>query len=261
VIAILELLAPTWFSAFEGPARELQICEPRHQSHASNPHHPYVFLRPILQSRNPIFRPTASSTISLNKRTTNPNPSPELAISHFLSTRPHPSPKSIIHISSIAGQLTPLHAPIYNATKHAINGFVRSLAPLDKRMNIRVTAVAPGVIKTPMWTEDREKIRFIGEADEWVSAEYVAETMVGLVEGGRMEVGGGGEGVSTGDSREELRRVDVTGGMIVEVAKGKRRVVEQFNDPGPSGEGNTVGNIGLAFEEVFEKLEGGGWGG
>lgn len=48
--------------------------------------------------------------------------------------------------------------------------------------------------------------------------------------------------------------------MILEVAKGKVRVVEQFNDPGPSGEGNTVGNIGVAFEEIFERLERGGWG-
>ena len=73
--------------------------------------------------------------------------------------------------------------------------------------------------------------------------------------------GGSTGGLSTGDDdKPATKMVDVCGGMVLEVAKGKVRVVEQFNDPGPSGEGNTVGNIGVAFEEVFERLEGGGWG-
>lgn len=163
--------------------------------------------------------------------------------------------------------MTPLHAPIYNATKHGINGFVRSLAPLDKRMGVRVTAVAPGVIKTPLWIEDPEKFKLLAQSDEMVTPEYVADVMTALVEKERVEVDAGARGkganvggLSTGDSREGTKMVDVEGGMILEVAKGKVRVVEQFNDPGPSGEGNTVGNIGVAFEEIFERLERGGWG-
>ena len=30
---------------------------------------------------------------------------------------------------------------------------MRSLAPLEEKVGIRVVAVAPGVIKTPLWTE------------------------------------------------------------------------------------------------------------
>ena len=121
---------------------------------------------------------------------------------------------------------------------------------------MRVTAVAPGVIRTPLWTEDAEKKRLIVEgADEWVEAEEVARVMGALVEEAEVVV----EGVGAGEG--EKRRVRVEGGMILEVAaKGRVRVVEQFGDPGPSGAGNTVGRMGVAEEEVFEKLGGGRWG-
>ena len=132
-----------------------------------------------------------------------------------------------------------------------------------------MTAVAPGVIKTPLWTDNPEKLRLLTQNDEWVTPEYVAETMASLIEKETLKVAASGArgtdssvsgGLSTGDSREGTKTVEVHGGMILEVAKDKIRVVEQFNDPGPSGEGNTVGNIGLAFEEIFERLEGGEWG-
>ena len=128
---------------------------------------------------------------------------------------------------------------------------------------MRVTAVAPGVIKTPLWTENPEKLRLIKEGDAWVTPEYVAETMAAMVEDEEIEVIGGegaiGGGAQSGDSRRGTRKVRVQGGMVVEVAKGTRRVVEQFNDPGPSGEGNTVSGMGIAEEEIFGALKD-GWG-
>lgn len=93
--------------------------------------------------------------------------------------------------------------------------------------------------------------------------------MVALVEDETVQVSGaaglGGSRLSSGDAREGTREVPVAGGMVLEVAKGRVRVVEQFNDVGPSGEGNTVGNAGVAEEEIFERLlggggEAGGWG-
>lgn len=159
--------------------------------------------------------------------------------------------------------MTPFHAPIYNATKHAINGFVRSLAPLDSRLGIRVTGVAPGVIRTPLWTEAPEKLKLVSSDDAWVTPESVADVMVSLVEKETVRVSAGlsatGSRLSSGDAREGTKEVAVEGGMILEVAKGRVRVVEQFNDVGPSGEGNTVGNVGLAEEEIFERLGGGAW--
>lgn len=126
--------------------------------------------------------------------------------------------------------------------------------------------MAPGVIKTPLWTEHPEKFKLLTKDDAWVTPEYVADVMTALVDQESIEVeagnvgGGVGTGLSSGDSREGKRMVRVEGGMILEVAKGRVRVVEQFNDPGPSGEGNTVGNMKMADEEIFERLGSGRWG-
>jgi len=188
----------------------------------------------------------------------------QMAISHFLnpsdsSDRPPASPtnpRSIIHVSSIAGQTTPLVAPIYNATKHAINGFVRSLAPLDKELGIRVTAVAPGVIKTPLWTEAPEKIKLITEKDEWVTTEFVAEQMANLLEREEIEVQAPSATIP-GESSTRMAKVE--GGFILEIGR-KLRQVEAFNDPGPSREGNTVTGLAVANREIFERLRQGGWG-
>lgn len=214
-------------------------------------------------------RPASDCYAVLDINLTHPIRTTQLAISHFLSSSKNrnkktSAPKSIVHISSIAGQRAPFPAPIYNATKHGINGFVRSLAPLDSRLGIRVTGVAPGVIKTPLWTEAPEKLKLLAGDDAWVTPESVADVMLSLVENKTVHVSTGlgavGSRSSSGDAREGTKEVAVEGGMILEVAKSKVRVVEQFNDAGPSGEGNTVGNMGIAEEEIFERLGAGGWG-
>ncbi|KAK1082779.1 hypothetical protein LTR48_006757 [Friedmanniomyces endolithicus] len=52
------------------------------------------------------------------------------------------NPKRVVHISSIAGQTPSFSTPMYVASKHAISGFIRSLAQLDT-VGIRVNGVAP----------------------------------------------------------------------------------------------------------------------
>lgn len=157
--------------------------------------------------------------------------------------------KQVICISSIAGYSTPFPAPIYNATKHGINGFVRTLAPMDKRLGIRVTCVAPGIIKTPLWLEHPDKMRLLSPEDEWVTPEAVADVMGTLVSEKEMEV----EAVGAENGK---RTVEIEGGMIVEVAKGRRRVVTQYNDPGPINyEGTTVGRMGEEAEGLLQRLE------
>jgi 3-hydroxybutyrate dehydrogenase len=125
---------------------------------------------------------------------------------------------------------------MYVATKHAISGFVRSLAELEYPPNdlppIRVNAVAPGVIKTPLWTENKEKMKMINESvDEWVMPEEVAQVMVDLIE------------------KEENH-----GGTILEVGKAQVRRVEALNDPGPRGSGHTVSNAEAEKKEIWEIL-------
>jgi 3-hydroxybutyrate dehydrogenase len=179
----------------------------------------------------------------------------QLAISYFLAANPKVSrsnPKSIIHISSIAGQITSLSVPLYHASKHAISAFVRSLAQLESTMGIRVAAVAPGIIKTPIWTA--EKLAMIKPEDEWVLPEAVAEVMVALVE--KTEISS-----RFGKTAEQGDMIKLGGGSIIEVSKGRVRDVQSFNDPGPSPvPGNTASGMGQFSEEVYGLLQVDGWG-
>src|SRR5207302_1745203 len=57
---------------------------------------------------------------------------------------------AIVVTASLAG-LTPLESdPAYSLTKHAVIGFVRSVASQLVRRGIRINAVAPGIADTPM---------------------------------------------------------------------------------------------------------------
>ncbi|KAL1606254.1 hypothetical protein SLS60_003656 [Paraconiothyrium brasiliense] len=183
--------------------------------------------------------PTSSRYATLDINITHPIRTTQLAISQYLSDKASPrNPKRVVIISSIAGQASNLNTPLYVAAKHAMNGFIRSLGPLDARLGIRVNGVAPGVIKTPLWTEHPEKMSFLDEKqDTWATPEEVAEAMLRCVE----EEGLGG-------------------GTVLEVGAGQTRRVEQFNDPGPSGRGHTVTNLERSYEEVFGWLGEEGWG-
>lgn len=182
---------------------------------------------------------TSNTYATLAINLTHPIRTTQLAIQHFLASSSAPrTPKRILLVSSIAAQNSNLHTPLYVAAKHGINGFIRSFATLDARFNIRVNGVAPGLIKTPLWTEHPEKLQFLDQdADEWAEPEEVAEAMLRcLVEG------------------------ELPGGTVLEVGKGQTREVGALNDPGPSGSGHTVSNIVATYEEVYGMLEGGEWG-
>ncbi|OJD19348.1 hypothetical protein AJ78_00710 [Emergomyces pasteurianus Ep9510] len=182
---------------------------------------------------------------------THPIRTTQLAISRFANAK---TPKSIVHISSIAGQAPTFLTPIYSATKHAIIGFVRSLAKLD-RIGIRVTAVAPGFIKTPLWTEHPEKMKAIDERrDVWVTPEEVAQVMLALVE--RDEV----DETMLSDPKEAGEKIPIRSGTILEVSKSVR-AVSVFNDPGPVGRaGNGMLNPAESEEELLRLVQTGSWG-
>jgi NAD(P)-dependent dehydrogenase (short-subunit alcohol dehydrogenase family) len=124
------------------------------------------------------------------------------------------------------------------AAKSGLSNFIRSLAELEtppgNLPSIRVTGVAPGVIKTPLWTENPEKLKWIDSAkDVWVEPEEVAEVMLSLIE-----------------------RNEHVGGTILEVGKNQVRRVEVLNDPGPAGEGHTVSAAANGADDVWARLEG-----
>lgn len=187
--------------------------------------------------------PNGGSYATLDINITHPIRVTQLAISYFLSpthgNKAGPShPKRIVHISSVAGQGAALISPLYFASKHAISAFVRSLGSMEETNAIRVNAVAPGIIKTPLWTENKEKMQFLDEAqDEFATPEEVALAMLDLAQDATLP-----------------------GGTILEVGKESRRVVPLFNNPGPQGPGLSASNHGVADDEIHGWLREDGWG-
>ena len=118
-----------------------------------------------------------------------------------------------------------------------MNGLIRSLGPLEAAIGIRVNGVAPGIIRTPLWTEHAEKMQMVDEAQVWVEPEEVAEAMLRCV------------------TDEEIG-----GGYVMGVLKNRTRNVEWRMDPGPEGEGVRAANSAVAAEEVLGWLAEEGWG-
>ncbi|WKT41340.1 Short-chain dehydrogenase/reductase SDR [Fusarium oxysporum f. sp. vasinfectum] len=164
---------------------------------------------------------------------THPIRATQLAISQWLHGSPKKvspeNPKRVIHISSIAGQCPALRSPMYGASKFGITGFVRCLAEVEK-IGVRVNAVAPGLVRTPLWTEHPEKLKYVNEGqDEWVTPQEVAEAMLLCVESDKYP-----------------------GGTVLEVGKNNTRCVQLFNDPGPDTSGQSKG-VSISNTEEADK--------
>jgi NAD(P)-dependent dehydrogenase (short-subunit alcohol dehydrogenase family) len=61
---------------------------------------------------------------------------------------------AIVVTASLAGLVPAPQDPLYTLTKHAVVGFVRSVAPQLGARGIRIGAVAPGFVDTPLLGED-----------------------------------------------------------------------------------------------------------
>lgn len=146
------------------------------------------------------------------------------------------NPKRIIHLGSVAGYTPVFNAPLYGACKFGVTGLVRCLAPLEAQLGIRVVAVAPGVVRTPLWEENPDKLAFLDpEHDGWVTPEEVAVAMLRLAE-----------------------EDEFVGGTVLEVGKGHTRVVGYLNDPGPSMDpkhGIRARNSHVGHAQVWKWLE------
>jgi NAD(P)-dependent dehydrogenase (short-subunit alcohol dehydrogenase family) len=80
---------------------------------------------------------------------------------------------SIVATASLAGLVPAPQDPLYTLTKHAVVGFVRSVAPQLEALGIRINAVAPGFVDTPLLGEEG-RARFVNAGFPLLQADDVA---------------------------------------------------------------------------------------
>jgi 3-hydroxybutyrate dehydrogenase len=178
----------------------------------------------------------------------------QLAIPYFLKNGASPSnPKTIVHIASIAGEMASLPVPMYHASKWAIHGFVRSLGDLEAKYGIRVAAVLPGVVKTPLWTDHPEKVKAFNEdKDVWVTPQEVSLVMLAIVEKDKISTTLSGQA----DPDYHTDEIKIVGGSCLEVSAGKVRDVPMHNNSGPFNiTGNHISNVAALYDDTFELIK------
>jgi NAD(P)-dependent dehydrogenase (short-subunit alcohol dehydrogenase family) len=84
---------------------------------------------------------------------------------------------SIVATASLAGLVPAPQDPLYTLTKHAVVGFVRSVAPQLAEQGIRINAVAPGFVDTPLLGEEG-RARFVNAGFPLLLAEDVARAVL-----------------------------------------------------------------------------------
>ncbi|PVI05420.1 NAD(P)-binding protein [Periconia macrospinosa] len=128
---------------------------------------------------------------------------------------------SVCIISSIAGISGNIAAPLYCATKHAIVGFVKSMTTSETFTGVKVTAICPGLVNTPLI--DKQKVeQFSFKEDASLTPDEVATHMVPLIQEKKYGCG-----------------------TILEISKAGPRVIPPWNIDPPAGTGT-----GLKKEEV-----------
>jgi NAD(P)-dependent dehydrogenase (short-subunit alcohol dehydrogenase family) len=66
---------------------------------------------------------------------------------------------AIVVTASLAGLVALPRDPVYTLTKHAVIGFVRAVAPQLAERGIRINAVAPGIVDTPLLGESGARLK------------------------------------------------------------------------------------------------------
>ena len=84
---------------------------------------------------------------------------------------------AIVVTASLAGLTTMERDPLYSLTKHALVGFVRSVAPQLAARGIRLNAVCPGVVDTPLLGDDA-RAAFAAAGFPLIRPEEVAEAVL-----------------------------------------------------------------------------------
>lgn len=115
---------------------------------------------------------------------------------------------AIVNTASMASVLPLLDEPAYSATKAGVLMFTRTCAGMEGSHGIRVTAVLPGLVKTPLIQKSGDGTRqaeWVGMAESfmtWQTPEQVADIVVDLARNGT-----GGEWRFVDDVPEPLREL------------------------------------------------------
>lgn len=111
---------------------------------------------------------------------------------------------SIIHISSQMAHVGGIDRAVYCASKHGMEGFVKSMAMEWGSHGIRINTICPTFIRTPLteptfanpdrvrWIEDKIKLGRIGEVEDIMGAAvYLASDASAMVTGTSLVIDGG----------------------------------------------------------------------
>jgi len=111
---------------------------------------------------------------------------------------------SIIHISSQMGHVGGIDRSVYCASKHALEGMIKSMAIEWGPLGIRINSICPTFIRTPMtaatldnperaaWINNKIKLGRVGEVEDLMGAAlYLACDASAMVTGTHLIVDGG----------------------------------------------------------------------
>jgi len=90
---------------------------------------------------------------------------------------------SIVIIASASSRMPSFATNVYNVSKTALHGLPRVMAMELGPVKVRVNAISPGVVDTPMWELiDRERAALLGKRPGEVIAEAITRIPLGRVE-------------------------------------------------------------------------------
>jgi NAD(P)-dependent dehydrogenase (short-subunit alcohol dehydrogenase family) len=93
---------------------------------------------------------------------------------------------SIINMSSLVGAMGQLHAATYVASKGAVTALTKALAIDEAAHGVRVNAVSPGNVYTPLWQEAIDASSDPGETRAAGDAAQLLGRMGTIEEAGRL---------------------------------------------------------------------------
>jgi 2-deoxy-D-gluconate 3-dehydrogenase len=113
-------------------------------------------------------------------------------------------PGSIIHISSQMGHVGGLERAVYCASKHGLEGMVKSMAIEWGKSGVRINTISPTFVRTPLsrvsldhperlaWIMDRIKLPRVGEVEDIMGAAvFLASQASAMVTGTSLMIDGG----------------------------------------------------------------------